>query len=141
VNLNYYNAFIKVAADCPVAGSVVPTERGERKTVAVIQYELLADSPYRYTQEEVLFETFVRHKGIPASELAAHGPELRQAFFAKSQACLRASPLPKRYGWGLHFNEEGRVALWPLESEEYRRFTVEPGDGLTLLNAMRSSRT
>lgn len=37
-------------------------------------------------------------------------------FFANSQACLRSSLLPKRYGWGLLFEQEGRVALCPMES-------------------------
>lgn len=135
MNLNYYNTFIEVAPDSAVAEGVVPTARGERKTIALIQYELLAPNPYRYTQEEVLFETYVRHKGIPASEL---GDELRKAFFAKSQACLRASPLPKQFGWGLHFDSEGRVALYGVESEAYQRFLAD--EGLTKLKAMRSSR-
>ena len=134
MNWNYYNTFIQVADDCPLAAGVAPVEKGGKKTVAVIQYELLAGNPYRYTQEEVLFETYVRHKGVPSDELGT----ARQAFFAKPQACLRASPLPKSYGWGLHFDHEGKVALYGVESAEYRRFT-EDGT-LTLLKAMRSSR-
>ncbi|WP_298711512.1 DUF6157 family protein [Micrococcus sp. 2A] len=45
----------------------------------------------------------------------------REAFFAKSQACLRASPLGKRHGWGLHHDAEGRVALVPLGSARCAR--------------------
>lgn len=134
MNLNYYDTFIQVADDCPLAAGAVPVEKGGKKTIAVIQYELLAQNPYQYTQEDVLFETHVRHKGVPSGELAA----ARQAFFAKSQACLRASPLPKSYGWGLHFDHAGKVALYGVESEEYRRFAQD--SGLTQLKAMRSSR-
>ncbi len=32
--------------------------------------------------------------------------------------------LAKTYGWGLHFNAEGRVALVPVESADYRRLAV-----------------
>ncbi len=71
----------------------------------------------------------------PEAERAA----LRAHFFAKSQACLRASPLPKSYGWGLHFDGEGRVALCPMESEAYRRL-VAGADGVKVLKAMRSRR-
>ena len=138
--LNYEHTFIQVAADCPVTAAVVPVEKGGRKTLAVLQYEMLAQNPYQYTQEDVLFEVFVRHKEVPAHELAARRAELRQEFFARSQACLRASPLPKRYGWGLHFNPEGKVALCPMESDEYRRFVAGGPDGPTVLKAMRSTR-
>lgn len=133
--INYVNTFIRVAEDCPAACGIVPAERGGRKTVAVIQYELLAENPYRYTQEDVLFESFVRHKEIPPAEL---GPALRAQFFSKSQACLRASPLPKLYGWGLHFDQAGRVALCGVGTAEYQRFAE--AEDLTVLKAMRSKR-
>ncbi|WP_370872528.1 DUF6157 family protein [Paenibacillus zeirhizosphaerae] len=41
-----------------------------------------------------------------------------------SQACLRASMLPKKLGWGIHFNGEGKLALIPMESELYRSYAV-----------------
>lgn len=124
-----------MADDCPAACGIVPAEWGGRKTVALIQYELLAENPYRFTQEDVLFESYVRHQQIPPE---ARGPALRAQFFARSQACLRASPLPKQYGWGLHFDPAGRVALCAVGTEEYRRFAAD--DGLTVLKAMRSKR-
>jgi hypothetical protein len=137
MSLNYYNTFIQVADDCPVTSSVVPAERSGKQSIAVIQYELLAEHPYEFTQEDVLFETFARHKAVPEEEHAAR----RAEFFSKSQACLRTSPLPKSYGWGLHFDAQGRVALCPVESEAYRRFVEQPADGLKLLKGMRSRRT
>lgn len=136
MEFNYYSTFIQVADDCAVISSVVPVERGGKKSIAVIQYELLSEHPYEYTQADVLFETFARHKAVPDAERAAR----RTEFFSKSQACLRASPLPKSYGWGLHFDDDGKVALCPVESEAYRRFVEQPGDGLKLTRAMRSRR-
>lgn len=138
MDLNYYQTFIAVADDCPVTRSVVPPARGGHKTVALLQYEMLAGNPHGLTQEDVLFETWLRRQDLgdpPEAERAA----LRGRFFVKSQACLRASPLPKMYGWGLHFDGEGRVALCPMESEAYRRL-VAGADGVKVLKAMRSRR-
>lgn len=59
-------------------------------------------------------------------------------FFARPQACLRASPLPKTYGWGLHFDATGRVALYAVESPEYKRFIED--ESISHLKAMRSRR-
>lgn len=135
--MNYYDAFIAVADDCPVSDSVVPTARGDKKSVAVLQYEMLAGSPYEHSQEDVLFHSWLQRQDLgdlSADEVA----RLRAEFFSKDQACLRASPLPKRFGWGLSFNDKGRVALCPMESEEYRQ-RVEGGD-VKVMKAMRSKR-
>ena len=64
--------------------------------------------------------------------------QLRSDFFAKGQPCLRASPLTKSHGWGVHFDAEGRAALVAMESDEYRR-CQQDGD-LTQLKAMRTKR-
>ncbi len=62
----------------------------------------------------------------------------REAFFARSQACLRSSPLGKRYGWGIHHNAESKIALVPLGSDEYRNLAADPEVKQT--KAMRSRR-
>ncbi len=114
------NTFLLVAADCPATRGVVPTSRGGRETVASIQYALLTENPYRFTHEELLFAVHVRHKGIKDDELAARGEAIRAEFFSKPHPCLRASPLPKSYGWGVHYDALGRIALIAVDSEEYR---------------------
>jgi len=133
--LNYYDTFIQIADDSPVGAGTAPAARGERPTVALIQYTLLSERPYGYTQEEVLFETYLRHKGLEPS--ADERTELWNAFFARPQACLRASPLPKQYGWGVHFDTGGKTALYGAESEAYRAFSA---NAARRLKAMRSSR-
>lgn len=137
MNLNYYQTLIAVADDCPVTASTPPPDRGGAKSVAALQYEMLADDPFVYTQEEVLFEVWHRRQGGPpaAPEEVAR---LRADFFAKPQACLRASPLPKRYGWGLLFDRAGRVALCPMESAEYQEQLTS--GAVTVLKAMRTKR-
>ncbi|WP_248962145.1 DUF6157 family protein [Sphaerisporangium perillae] len=137
MDVNYYRTFIAVADDCPVTEGVVPQARGGKKTVAVLQYEMLAGNPYVYTQEDVLFESWLRRQepaDLPENEVA----RLRDEFFAKPQPCVRASPLPKKFGWGLACDAEGRVALCPMESKEYQDFLA--GDTMKILKAMRSAR-
>lgn len=137
MELNYYQTLIAVAEDCPVDAATPPPQRDGEQSIAALQYEMLAGNPHVYTQEEVLFEVWRRRHGAmttPADEVA----RLREAFFAKLQACLRASPLPKRYGWGLLFDRAGREALCPMDSAEYRA-QLAAGD-VTVLKAMRSKR-
>ena len=140
MELNYYNTFIKVATDCPVERGVVPPDKKSGKTRPGIEFELASAHPYAYTQEDLLFLTHVRHKGVPEEEVAARESDMRQEFFAKPMACLRASMLPKKSGWGIHFNAEGKLAIYPMESPEYRAFVDGEGGDVKVLPAMRSSR-
>lgn len=140
MDLNYYDTFITVAADCPVETGTEPPDKKGGKTKPSIEFELASQHPYEYTQEELLFETYVRHKEIPQEELAARGDELKEQFLAKPQPCMRASMLPKKYGWGIHFNAEGKLALVPMESPLYRSFVDGERTDVKLLAAMRNSR-
>lgn len=138
MDLHYYDTLIAVADDCPVEHAEVPVPRGGKPTVAAVQYAMLAGDPAGLTQEDVLFETWLRRQDPQPAP--ADVPALRHAFFARSQACLRASPLPKRHGWGLLFDGEGRVRLCPMESEEYRRIVSGDVPGVAVLKAMRTRR-
>lgn len=137
MNDTYYNTLIAVADDCPVACAVVPTNANQKKTVAVLQYELLATHPYVFTQADVLFTSWLQRQVLPDTS-SAEQARLRTAFFAKPQACLRASPLPKKYGWGLVFDAQGRVALCAMESEVYR--TLLTSGCVQVVKAMRTRR-
>ncbi len=138
-DLNYYDTLIAVAEDSPVEVSVVPTRKGPKPTVAVLQYEMLAASPGTLTQEDVLFDSWLARQDKAGGRSEADVARLRHEFFAKSQACLRASPLPKTYGWGLRFDSAGRVSLCAVESPEYQRLLG--GDEVRVLRAMRSRRS
>jgi len=130
---NSVNTFSSVADDCPTDVAVVPPERPE-PTVARLQYEMIAENPYRYTSDDVIFAVHARRKGIQPAEM-----EVRRAeFFSRGQACLRSSPLGKRYGWGIHHDAESRVALHPRESDTYRQLSEDPA--LRQVKAMRSTR-
>lgn len=129
---NYYNTFIEIAEDCPLAAAEVPPQKGEAKSVANLQFELIAQHPYQYTSDDLLFSIHALRNGLPNNEAE------RAAFFSKGQACLRASPLGKRYAWGSHHDAEGRVAIYPAGSEEYQRLAADPD--LKHTRAMRSKR-
>lgn len=131
---NYFDTFIEVAPDTKAVGATEPPARGSGPTVAELQYRMISEHPYEYTSDDVLFTIHADRTGIPDGEREA----AREAFFAKGQACLRASPLGKTYGWGTHHDSEGRVALVPMESDEYRALAAD--SGLAHKAAMRSSR-
>ena len=137
--MNYYNTFIAVAPDTSVKIGTVHVERAGKKSVAVLEYELISAQPYTCTQEEVQFAVHVQRKAVPSAELGVRRVDLWNEFFSKSMACMRASPLPKSYGWGLHFNEEGKVALVAVESPEYER--LSSSDAIEQTRALRSRRT
>ncbi|MEQ9220186.1 MAG: DUF6157 family protein [Cyclobacteriaceae bacterium] len=46
--------------------------------------------------------------------------------------------MTKRYGWGVHSNEEGKIAIYGSETESYQKFIVDAS--LSKVKAMRSSR-
>ncbi|MEQ1668894.1 MAG: DUF6157 family protein [Sulfuriferula sp.] len=135
---NPVNQFIEIAQDCPFRAAVVPMGKNEMKTIACIEYTLLHEHPYHYTLAELKFATYLLHKQIPPAEVQVHGQQLRDAFFAKSYACMRGSPLTKQYGWGAHYDEQGRIALYAVESSEYRRFVKD--SKIKKFFAMRSKR-
>ena len=133
----YTDTFIRVADDCPVSAAEVPPARG-RPSVAALQYELLAEHPYALTEEELYVRVHGRRGGLTDEEIAARYDALCAEVFAKPQACLRASPLTKRYGYGAHYDALGRIGLHPRESDTYARLSSDPE--LTQLQAMRSAR-
>lgn len=131
---NYYNAFIEVADDCPAHSAQAPPHTSDRKTVAYLQYEMIRHNPYKYTSDDVLFHVFVQRNNISAARLA----EERERFFLKGQPCFRSSPLAKRYGWGVHSDSDGKIAIYPVESEEYHELASSPS--IQHLKAMRTRR-
>jgi hypothetical protein len=140
MDLNYRDTLIAVAEDCPVDRSRVPVPRGNKATVAVLQYEMLVEDPYRYSMEDVLFESWLRRQARTEQPSEDDLAPTRAEFLAKPQACLRSSPLPKRYGWGFLFRSDGKVALCPMESDRYQDIvTQQPGD-VKILRALRSTR-
>ena len=115
---NYYGTIIEVAEDCPVEKAEIPRLKKSEKTIAIMQYEFLAGHPYQYTSDEIIFGVYAAKNNIGQAQLQSE----REKFFSKGQPCLRSSPLVKRYGWGIHSDREGKVAIYAVESGEYKKF-------------------
>jgi len=132
------NQFIEIAPDCPLKQAVVPPKKAAKQTVATIEYELLSRKPYAYTLQELKFATYVQQKQIPPLELKTQRRQIMQEFLAKPYACMRASPLTKTYGWGAHYNEEGKIAIYAVGSGDYLRLVAD--ESIKKYYAMRSKR-
>lgn len=131
---NYINTFIQVADDCPVLTAVAPPLKGGAKTIACLQFEMVTQHPYQYTSDDVLFQVHAIKNNISPTDRDA----ARQTFFSKGQACLRCSPLVRRYGWGLHHNADGKVAAYAVDSDEY--ITLMADKHLKQVKAMRTKK-
>ena len=130
----YRDTLIAPAEDCDDVAEV-PSPRGDKPTVATIQYEMLHGSPYELTQEDILFGTWRRQQGLPAE---ADTAGRRDEFFSSPRACLRSSPLGKKYGWAIHFDSDGRAALLKPGTAEFTKLVDD--EKTKVLHAMRSSR-
>ncbi len=132
--MNYYDTLVEIADDCPVSEAEVPQARGGKKTKALVEYELLVENPYTYTEEDIAFEVYAVLHDIPK----ANCPKERKKFLSKGHPHLRVSALAKRYGWGIHNNAEGKLALVAVESPEYERLMRDRHT--TKVKAFRSTR-
>lgn len=121
---NIPNSFISVAEDCPVFMAEIPPTR-EPKSIPQIEYEILIGNSYEYTSDDVLYIVNGKRRGI-----------VREDFFTRIQPDFRLSPLTQRYGWGVHSDENGKIALCAVESAEYEMLARD-----TLLVQMKGNRS
>lgn len=129
---NYTDTLILPAPDTKAQAAVAPpTGKG---TVAELQYERLSAEDYSWTSDDLLFDVHCQRKGIAEPDRPAE----REKYFSKGQACLRTSPLAKTYGWALHFDSAGRIALVPMGSTRAAELEADPA--VTVTAAMKSSR-
>jgi hypothetical protein len=135
---NCIDTFIRVAEDCPARSGEEPQLRGGNPTVATLQYRMIAGEPYRYTSDDVVFATSAPGRALDAKAPKEQRSMARETFFSRGQACMRASPLGKRFGWGVHADACGRLAIYAIDSKQYRALAADTR--LTQVRAMRSRR-
>ncbi len=131
---NYFDTFITVSDDCPVLSGEVPATKGEKKTIAKQQFDMISRQPYKFTSDDVLFQVYAERNELMENEYE----EARRQFFSKGQACFRASPLPKRYGWGIHYDSNGKMALYGVGTSDYHQYINDPT--IKKVKAVRSSK-
>lgn len=128
----YTDTLILPAPDTKArAATAPPTGKG---SVGELQYERLSGGDYVWTSDDLIFDVHCQRREIAEPDRAA----AREQFFSKGQACLRTSPLAKTYGWALHFDSDGRIALLPMGSERVAELEADPA--VTVRAAMKSSR-
>ena len=131
---NYFDTFIEVADDCPAVTSQIPPVNANAPSVATIQFELISQHPYGFTSDEIIFHVYAIKNDLATSDYAI----AKKEFFSKGQACLRSSALVKRYGWGIHADHRGKVALIGLETDDYKKYCSDIS--LKKVKAMRSKK-
>ena len=131
---NYFDTFIEVADDCPAVIGQIPPVNANTPSVATIQFELISQHPYAFTSDEIIFRVYAIRNDLAASDYAI----AKKEFFSKGQACLRSSALAKRYGWGIHADHQGKVALIGLETDDYKKYCSDIS--LKKVKAMRSKK-
>lgn len=131
---NYFNTLIEVSDDSQVTAASAPKSTRAAKTIAEWQYERLSRHPYKFTSDELLFDVYALRNNIPESEREA----ARMQFFSKGQACLRTSPLAKNFGFGIHADANGKLALIGCETAAYKALQQNPD--VRKHKAMRSAR-
>ena len=128
---NYFDTLIEISEDSPTRVARVPEKPG---TVAAMQYERVAAAPYALTSDDLIFGVHAERTEIPEEERHT----ARSQFFSRGQACLRASPLVKTHGWGVHHDHQGRVALVAAGSNAYAALQADPA--VTKVMGMRAKR-
>jgi hypothetical protein len=130
---NYFNTFIEVSEDTKAErGSQPPSKIN--KTVAAMQYEYIAHNPYQFSSDEVLFQIFAIRNKITKAAFE----EAKVSFFSKGQPCFRTSALTKSYGFGIHYNDKGKMALYGMETKSYQQFLADIE--IKKIKAMKSSK-
>lgn len=71
---NYFDTFIEVAEDTKVTCGARPPSKGDKQTIAEMQYELLVNHPYQFTSDDILFQVFADSNG----KIAIFGMETEQ---------------------------------------------------------------
>jgi Family of unknown function (DUF6157)/T5orf172 domain len=96
---------IEVAEDYPNKYAQEPPN-GTSKTISRIEYELLIANPYKFTERELFYKVHVVHRNRPDLKIDSYN--------------IKRSLLVQSFGWGLHRNNEGKLALVAIESDRYK---------------------
>ncbi len=131
---NYYNTLITIAEDSKADRGVVPPLHPEKRTIANRQFDLIQQNPSQYTSDDIIFKVYAIRNDI----LAQDYEQERIQFYSKGQPCMRTSPLAKTYGWGIYYDNEGKVRLIDSGSEEYEKLLLD--DRITKVAAMKSKK-
>lgn len=131
---NYTSTLIAIADDSTATFGTRPPEREGSPSIAFRTWQSIAEHPYERTSDDVIFGVWADRQGVAEEDRA----DARRQFFSKGQPCLRASDLGKKYGWGIHHDATGKVALVGVETDRYQSLLDDPA--VKVVKAMKSKR-
>jgi hypothetical protein len=105
-NKDLVNTLITIAQSSSNT-SFAPESKSKKKTVKEVLFKVLKENPYKYKQYDLFYEVHINQ--LKKSE------ELKLEKYK-----LQRSELCALLGWGIHGNEEGKLALVSAESPEYK---------------------
>jgi hypothetical protein len=104
-NKDLVNTLITIAESSSDA-SVTLESKSKKETVKEVLFKVLKENPYKYKQYDLFYEVHINQ--LKKSE------ELKLEKYK-----LQRSELCALLCWGIHGNEEGKLALVAAESPEY----------------------
>jgi hypothetical protein len=111
-NKDLVNTLITVAESSSKT-SEIPVSKTGKKTVTTTLFKVLKENPYQFKQYDLFYEVHINQlKNSKALKLETYK--------------LQRSNLCALLGWGIHGNEEGKLALVPVESSEYKELLNNP---------------
>jgi hypothetical protein len=135
---NAVDTFITVSPGTRATAGVAPPPRDPPSQAARL-HALITAAPYALSSDEALFTAWADERGL--------APEAREAararFFSVIQPDLRSSHLTRSFGWGVHHDAAGHIALIGMETAAYARLAagVGPrGEPVTVVRALRACR-
>ena len=102
-----------VSEDCPVKKGTPPVSR-KADAIAIIYYEELITNPYKYTYDELKHQVHIVRRGKKNGELKLEN------------YLIRRNQLVRDWGWGIHIDRNGKLALVGSETSKYKQLVNDP---------------
>ncbi|MGL1933133.1 MAG: DUF6157 family protein [Desulfotalea sp.] len=100
---------ITISADSPTDKAIIPENDGK---LAFLKYSVLIGNPYKYTPLDYFRE--VHH-------IKREKPHLKIESYS-----IKRTELVKKFGWGIHVNDAGQIALVACDSKQYEKIFNDP---------------
>ncbi|WP_222433376.1 DUF6157 family protein [Vibrio cyclitrophicus] len=97
---------ILISQDTIATQSEIPPESD---AITCIVYEVLTENPYRFTEPELHCEVHYERRGMHHLKIGSYS--------------IKRSNLLKKYGWGIHKDSDGRLALVASDTDKYVRLS------------------
>ena len=111
--MKFPEILITVADKCPANRGMEPTTNRAEKTITMHQYDVLTEMPYQLTYKQLKEEVHRTRWGKEFTD-----EQLETYMMKRSGLC-------KIYGWGVHEDKNGKLALVGCETKEYRRLVKD----------------